>query len=137
MKAEKVEELYEHFDVEFYEKARGMVGSLSLPKPTYLTLCSTHSGRDTEIREAYHSTSMSSSTSTVRMYRNTRKSRKHTRRVCRITRVQVHLLSCSLCLRCTRTCSNLYSRCARPSNGLIPKYLSRIQQILSISPMLA
>ena len=34
MKQERVEELYEHFDVDFYEKARTMVGAFHCPSPS-------------------------------------------------------------------------------------------------------
>lgn len=133
MKSENVEELYEHFDVDFYEKARTMVKILHSPTTIHLTNCSTHNGQDIEISEAYHSISMSSSTSTARMCRSTRKSPKHTRRICRTTKAPTHPRSCFLCLRYITIYSTLYFRCALPSNDLIPKYLSRIRQISSIS----
>jgi hypothetical protein len=57
MKDEKVEELYEHFDVDFYEKARTMVGSPQKSLRALLTAGSTHNGLATETNEAYLSTS--------------------------------------------------------------------------------
>ena len=134
MKAEKVEELYEHFDVDFYEKARTMVSTLCLLTVTCLTLYSTHNGQDTAIREAYHSTFTSSSILTVRMCRSIRKSLKHTRRAYRIIRARARLLSCSLYLRFITTSSTLYCLCALPSSDLILKYPSQIPQISSIYP---
>ena len=137
MKAEKVEELYDHFDVDFYEKARTMVPTLRLLTVTCLTLCSTHNGQDTAIREAYHSTFTSSSILTARMYRSIRKSLKHTRRACRITRTRARLQNYCLYSRFITTSSTLYCPCALLSSDRILKYLSRIQQILSIFHMSA
>jgi hypothetical protein len=134
MKAEKVEELYEHFDVDFYEKARTMVPTLRLLTVTYLTLYSTHNGQDIAIREAYHSTFTSSSILTARMCPSIRKSLKHTRRAYRIIRARARLLSCSLYLRFITTSSTLYSLCALPSSDLILKYRLQTPQISSISP---
>ena len=134
MKAEKVEELYEHFDVDFYEKARTMVPILRLLTVTCLTPYSTHNGQDIAIREAYHSTFTSSSILIARTCPNIRRSLKRTRRAYQITRARARLLSCSLFSRCITTSSTLYYQCALPSSDLILRYRLQIPQTSSISP---
>jgi hypothetical protein len=53
MKEQRVEELYEHFDVEFYEKARTMVLLHSPWASQQLMKCSILNGPATGIEEAY------------------------------------------------------------------------------------
>lgn len=137
MKTEKVEELYDHFDVDFYEKARLMVNVLQNWSRALLTASSTHNGQVTETEEAYHCTSSSSSISTARTSRSTRRSRKHTRRACRAIKARVHLQSCCRCSHYIITSSISFYLCALPLNDQTPKFLLRTLRTLSISHTLA
>ena len=58
MKEQHVEELYEHFDVDLYEKARTMVSHLATFVKHRLTTASIRNGQVTATREAYPFTSM-------------------------------------------------------------------------------
>ena len=57
LKEQRVEELYENFDVEFYEKARAMVSTQQICPEHLLTFSSTRNGPVVETNEEYQSTS--------------------------------------------------------------------------------
>lgn len=104
LKEQRVEELYEHFDVDFYERARTMVYKTTLIKFEYtLTLHSIPNGPATEISAAFLSMSMRSKASTVRLSTSTRKSQLPTRPNCPTTRVFQPLPRCYHCLPSTTT----------------------------------
>lgn len=57
-KENRIEELYDHFDVDFYERARLMVRYIIVMMLNELTDCSILNGPVTAIAEAFPSTSM-------------------------------------------------------------------------------
>lgn len=137
LKEQQVEELYEHFDVDFYERARTMVPTIyAVNFEHLLTFYSILSGLATEISEAFLSTSMRSKVSTVRLSINTRKSRLPTKPSCPITRNFRPLPRCYRCSPSTTTSSISFFLCVRLWRDLVLKYLSPILPISSISPAL-
>jgi hypothetical protein len=95
MKEQRVVELYDHFDVDFYERARLMVSApsnsmASRPNKLTISIYSTLSGPATAINEESPSTSTRSKAWTARMLPNTRKNPSHTKTAFHTTRPSLH-----------------------------------------------